>query len=85
MNRSQRQIDRLQLHLEASEKAYMNLLRDYTELKEEKENLESIFVELRDFLDYLIDNNYGSEDPKQEEKGCYTTDESISRGPRVSD
>lgn len=79
-----RENDRLQIKVEASQKAYMSLLRDYTELKNHVERMEKAFKEVRNLLDFLIDNNYASKDP--EEKGCYTTKEGINRGPtRISD
>lgn len=84
MNDLQRQNDKLLIKLEAAEKAYMSLLYDYTELKEKEATMEKAFKEVRDLLDYIINNNYASKNPRQEEKGCITKGE-INRGPRVSD
>ena len=69
-----RENDRLKIKLEAAEKAYMSLLYDYTELKEEKAKVEKAIKEVKDLLDFLIDHNYASKDSKQEkEEGYWST------------
>ena len=67
IDRLTRENDRLQIKLEAAEKAYMSLLYDYTELKEQKEIMEKAFKEVRDLLDYLINHNYASKNPEEKE------------------
>jgi chromosome segregation ATPase len=75
-----REKDKLIIKLEAAEKAYMSLLYDYTELKAEKEKIESAMKEVKDLLDYLIDHNYASKDKSEKEKD----EGSITRSPRIS-
>ncbi len=67
MHEYDREKDRLIIKLEAAEKAYMSLLYDYTELKAEKEKIESAMKEVKDLLDYLIDHNYASKNPEEKE------------------
>ena len=71
MNDLQRQNDKLLIKLEAAEKAYMSLLYDYTEIKEQKEIMEKAFKEVRDLLDYLINHNYASKDKSEEKENGY--------------
>ena len=67
MHKYDREKDRLIIKLEAAEKAYMSLLYDYTELKAEKEKIESAIKEVKNLLDYLIDHNYASKNPEEKE------------------
>lgn len=70
MHEYDREKDRLIIKLEAAEKAYMSLLYDYTELKAEKEKIESAMKQVKELLDYLIDHNYASKNSeKTEDKG----------------
>lgn len=71
MHKYDREKDRLIIKLEAAEKAYMSLLYDYTELKEQKETMEKAFKEVRDLLDYLINHNYASKDKSEEKENGY--------------
>ena len=72
MHKYDREKDRLIIKLEAAEKAYMSLLYDYTELKAEKEKIESAMKEVKDLLDYLISHNYASKDSKEEKNGYWS-------------
>ena len=67
MHEYDREKDRLIIKLEAAEKAYMSLLYDYTELKAEKEKVESALKQVKELLDYLIDHNYASKNPEETE------------------
>lgn len=80
-----REKDRLIIKLEAAEKAYMSLLYDYTELKAEKEKIESALKEVKDLLDYLISHNYASKnsEKKEDEGWKYRVPEWINRTPRM--
>ena len=82
IDRLTRENDRLQIKLEAAEKAYMSLLYDYTELKEQKEIMEKAFKEVRDLLDYLINHNYASKDSKEEKGSCTITEQDFQEGQR---
>ena len=85
MHKYDREKDRLIIKLEAAEKAYMSLLYDYTELKAEKEKIESALKEVKDLLDYLINHNYASKNPeeKEDEGWKYRVPEWINRTPRM--
>lgn len=82
MHKYDREKDRLIIKLEAAEKAYMSLLYDYTELKEQKEIMEKAFKEVRDLLDYLINHNYASKNSKEEEGSCTVTEQDFKDGQR---
>lgn len=73
MHKYDREKDRLIIKLEAAEKAYMSLLYDYTELKEQKEIMEKAFKEVRDLLDYLINHNYASKDTEKKEDSDWSS------------
>ena len=83
MNNLQRENDRLQIKLEAAEKAYMSLLYDYTELKEQNCKMDNAIKEVMELLDYLIHHNYASKNSKEEVKGHYEIQEGVNRTPRT--
>lgn len=82
IDRLTRENDRLQIKLEAAEKAYMSLLYDYTELKEKEATMEKAFNEVRDLLDYIINHNYASKNSKEEEGSCTITEQDFKEGQR---
>ena len=84
MHEYDREKDRLIIKLEAAEKAYMSLLYDYTELKAEKEKVESALREVKNLLDYLIDHNYASKnsEKKEDEGWKYRVPEGTNWTPR---
>ena len=66
MHKYDREKDRLIIKLEAAEKAYMSLLYDYTELKEDHEKLKLALEKVQALLNSLMVND-GYKSLKKEE------------------